>query len=96
MNEKQICAGNIGDITFMCRPAMLPMIKPGNEGIGSKVNFPLEFRELSRSTLFCIQFMSPNGSTFLAIVTPSNMFIFMVKVRDIFRNNAYIYCICTL
>ena len=26
----------------MCRPAMLPMIKPGNEGIGSKVNFPLE------------------------------------------------------
>jgi hypothetical protein len=40
MNEKQICAGNIGDITFMCRPAMLPMIKPGNEGIGSKVNVP--------------------------------------------------------
>jgi hypothetical protein len=28
MNEKQICAGNMGDITFMCRPAMLPMIKP--------------------------------------------------------------------
>jgi hypothetical protein len=42
MNDKQICAGNVGDITFMCRPAMLPMIKPGNEGIGSKVNFPLE------------------------------------------------------
>jgi hypothetical protein len=42
MNEKQICAGNIGDITFMCRPAMLLIIKPGNEGIGSKVNFPLE------------------------------------------------------
>jgi hypothetical protein len=41
-HEKQICAGNIGDITFMCRPAMLPMIKSGNEGIGSKVNFPLE------------------------------------------------------
>ena len=33
MNEKQICAGNMGDITFMCRPAMLPIIKPGNEGI---------------------------------------------------------------
>ena len=28
MNEKRICAGNMGDITFMCRPAMLPMIKP--------------------------------------------------------------------
>ena len=41
MNEKQICAGNIGDITFMSRPAMLLIIKPGNEGIGSKVNFPL-------------------------------------------------------
>jgi hypothetical protein len=44
MNEKQICAGNIGDITFMGRPAMLPMMKRGNEAIGSKgsLNFPLE------------------------------------------------------
>jgi hypothetical protein len=42
MNEKQIFAGNIGDITFMCRLAMLPMMKRGNEAIGSKVNFPLE------------------------------------------------------
>jgi hypothetical protein len=46
MNEKQICAGNIGDITFMCRPAILPMMKRGNDAlghvIGSKVNFPLE------------------------------------------------------
>jgi hypothetical protein len=42
MNEKQICAGNIGDITFMCRPVMLQMMKRGNEVIGSKVNFPLE------------------------------------------------------
>jgi hypothetical protein len=39
-NEKQICAGNMGDITFMCRPAMLPMMK--RVAIGSKVNFPLE------------------------------------------------------
>ena len=31
MNEKQICAGNIGDITFMCTPAMLPMMNHGNE-----------------------------------------------------------------
>jgi hypothetical protein len=68
MNEKQICAGNMGDITFMCRPAMLPMIKPGNEGIGSKVNFPLEN---CQKLLFFIQFMSPNDSTFPAIVTPS-------------------------
>jgi hypothetical protein len=37
MIEKQICAGNIGDITFMCMPAMLPMMKRGNEAIGSKV-----------------------------------------------------------
>jgi hypothetical protein len=44
MNEKQICAGNIGDITFMCRPAILPMsmMKRGHEAIGSKVKFPLE------------------------------------------------------
>ena len=42
MNEKQICAGNIGDITFMFRPAILPMMKRGNDAIGSKVNFPLE------------------------------------------------------
>jgi hypothetical protein len=42
MSEKQICAGNIEDITFMGRPAMLPMMKRGNEAIGSKVNFPLE------------------------------------------------------
>ena len=64
MNEKQICAGNIGDITFMCRPAMLtmlPMMKRGNEAIGSKVNFPLEN---------CL----PKGSTSLAIVTPSYRF----------------------
>ena len=31
-----------GDITFMCRPAMLQMMKHGNEAIGSKVNFALE------------------------------------------------------
>jgi hypothetical protein len=36
INEKQICAGNIRDITFMCRPAMLPMMKRGNEAIGQK------------------------------------------------------------
>ena len=44
MNEKQICEGNIaiGDITFMCRLAMLPVMKRGNEAIGLKVNFPLE------------------------------------------------------
>jgi hypothetical protein len=42
MNEKQICAGNIGDITFMFRPAILPMMKRGKDAIGSKVNFPLE------------------------------------------------------
>jgi hypothetical protein len=42
LNYEQICAGNIGDITFMCRPAMLPMMKRGNEAIGSKVNFALE------------------------------------------------------
>jgi hypothetical protein len=42
MNEKQICAGNIGNITFMCRPAILPMMKRENDAIGSKVNFPLE------------------------------------------------------
>jgi hypothetical protein len=47
---------------------MLPMIKPGNEGIGSKVNFPLEN---CQKLLFFIQFMSPNDSTFPAIVTPS-------------------------
>jgi hypothetical protein len=34
MNEKQICAGNIGDITFICRLSMLPMMKSGNEAIG--------------------------------------------------------------
>jgi hypothetical protein len=45
MNEKQICAGNIGDITFMFRPAILPMMKRGNDAIGSKVNFPLESLE---------------------------------------------------
>jgi hypothetical protein len=76
MNEKQICAGNIGDITVMCRSAMLPMMKRGNEAIGSKVNFPLEnYIELPRSTNFCIQFMCQKGSTFLAIVTPSNGFV---------------------
>ena len=42
MNDKKICAGNIGDITVMCRPAMLQMMKRGNEAIGSKINFPLE------------------------------------------------------
>jgi hypothetical protein len=42
MNEKQICAGNMGDITFVCRPALLPMMKRGNEAIGSKVNLTLE------------------------------------------------------
>ena len=41
-SEKQFCAGNKGDITFMCRPAMLQMMKHGNEAIGSKVNFALE------------------------------------------------------
>jgi hypothetical protein len=56
MNEKQICAGNIaiGDITFMCRLAMLPMMKRGNEGW---VKSKLPFRELSRSINVCIQFM---------------------------------------
>ena len=29
-----------GDITLMRRPAMLPLMKHGNEAIGSKVNFP--------------------------------------------------------
>ena len=33
------------DITFMCMPAMIPMMKRGNE------------RELFRNTNFCIQFM---------------------------------------
>jgi hypothetical protein len=47
INEKQIYAGNIGDITFMCRPATLPMRMKLNMEmrplpIGSKVNFPLE------------------------------------------------------
>jgi hypothetical protein len=65
MNEKQICAGNIRDITFMCRPAMLPMLKRGHK---------LHFRELFRNTNFCIQFMWQKGSTFLAIVTPSYRF----------------------
>ena len=40
INQKEICAGNIGDITLMCRPAMLPMMKHGDEAVGSKVNFP--------------------------------------------------------
>jgi hypothetical protein len=64
--------GNIGDITFMCRPAILPMMKRGNEAIESKSKLP--FRELFRNTNFCIQFMWQKGSTFLAIVTPSYRF----------------------
>jgi hypothetical protein len=45
MNEKQICAGHVQHITIMCRPAMLTMMKRGNEhiAIGSKVKgFPLQ------------------------------------------------------
>ena len=76
MNEKQICAGNIGDITFMCRPAILPMMKRGNDAIGSChwVKSKLPFRELFRNTNFCIQIMWQKGSTLLAIVTPSYRF----------------------
>jgi hypothetical protein len=33
INEKQIWKENIGDITFMCRPAILPMMKHDNEAI---------------------------------------------------------------
>jgi hypothetical protein len=53
MNEKQICAENIGDITVMCRPAMLPMMKRGSEAIGSKVNFPLGIVLQKGSTFPC-------------------------------------------
>ena len=77
MNEKQICAGNIGDITFMCRPAnLLPMMKRGNDAIGPChwVKSKLPFRELFRNTIFCIQIMWQKGSTFLEIVTPSYRF----------------------
>jgi hypothetical protein len=38
INEKQICEGNIRDITFICKSAMPPMMKHGN-AVGSKVNF---------------------------------------------------------
>jgi hypothetical protein len=73
-SEKQISAGNKGDITFMCRPAVLQMMKHGNEAIGSKVNFPLEncligieaaqmlqrkqWRGLKKITLFCVLFLA--------------------------------------
>ena len=70
MNEKQICAGYIGDITVMCRPVMLPVLKRAWK-LGYWVKSKLFFRELSRSRNFCIQFMCQKGSTFLAIVTPS-------------------------
>ena len=72
MNEKHICAGNIGDINFMCMSAILPIMKRGNDAIGSChwVKSKLPFRELFRSTNFCIQIMWQKGSTFLAIVTP--------------------------
>jgi hypothetical protein len=51
MNEKQIWAGNIGDITFMCSPAILPIMKRGNEAIGSKVNFPTSYPGLFASAV---------------------------------------------
>ena len=56
----------------MCRPAILPMMKRGNDAIGSChwVKSKLPFRELFRNTNFCIQIMWQKGSTFLAIVTP--------------------------
>jgi hypothetical protein len=81
-----LCRKHRGYITFMCRPAILPMMKRGNDAIGSchwvKSKLP-----------FCIQIMWQKCSTFLAIVivTPSYRFAQkgLPKRSFIFLKNPY-------